>query len=416
MFRPVFLYIGLRYTRAKRRNHFISFISLMSMLGIALGIMVLITVLSVMNGFDQQIKQRVFAMVPQVTVTSLTGALSHWKPLQHTLKEYEGVEGIAPFISGEALISANGLTQASVLTGIDPVKQASVSVITETLTAGSMSSLKAGSFHMVVGQAMANHFGLRLGSKVTVITPQGNLTPLGFMPRFKRFTVSGIFHAGDGFGFDSSYVFVSLEDAATLYQLGDRVTGLRLKITDPFQAPQFINNLQSHLPISAEADDWTSQFGAFFDAIALEKHMMFLILMLIIAVAAFNLVSTLVMVVNEKSADIAILRTLGATPRLVMGIFIVQGGVVGLMGTLIGVISGVIVSLNITALTDWLQQVFHVQFISASVYIVDYLPSHIEYMDVVRIAIAALILSLLATLYPAWRASRIQIVEALRYE
>ena len=329
---------------------------------------------------------------------------------------HAAVTGIAPVVTGEALLSGRQSTQAVLLSGIDPALQAHMSVIQKTMSSGSMDSLRPGSFNIVVGEGIADRYRLGIGGKLTVITPAGDMTPLGLMPRFKRFTVSGIFHAGNGFDFDNSYAFINLKDAQTLYQLGNSISSLRLTVADPFAAPQLGRQLQSLVPALDSIHDWTEQFGAFFEAVALEKHMMFFILLLIIAVAAFNLVSTLVMVVNEKSADIAILRTLGATPKTIMGIFIVQGAVIGIVGTALGVAAGVILSLNITALADALQRVFHIQLVSSSVYIVDYLPSHIQISDVVEIAAAALILSLLATIYPAWRASKIHIAEALRYE
>lgn len=418
MFRPASLFIGLRYTRAKRRNHFISFISALSMIGIALGVAVLITVLSVMNGFDQQIQKRVFVLIPEISVTSITGSLTHWQKVEKQLSTVPGVLGVAPYVNGQALLTANGTTGAALITGIDPKKQPQVSRLAQHMVAGSFSALKPKKFGIVIGEGMATRFGLRLGSHVIVITPSGNFTPIGFTPRLRRFTVVGIFHVGNGFDFDSGFAFVNLHDAQALYQLNGAVSAIRLKIQNVFDAPNLAYHLPDtlHLPPTIAVHDWTEQLGAFFHAVAMEKHMMFLILMLIIAVAAFNLVSTLVMVVNEKSSDIAILRTLGATPRMIMRIFVIQGAVVGVIGTLLGVIAGVLLALNVTAIVNWLQSILGVQFISSSVYVVNYLPSKIDPSDVLTVVIVALLLSLLATLYPAWRAARLQPVEALRYE
>jgi len=418
MFRPATLFIGLRYTRAKRRNHFISFIAGLSMVGIALGVAVLITVLSVMNGFDEQIQKRVFILIPQLSVTSITDSLANWQNLEKQFMKVPSVLAVAPYVNGQALLNANDVTQAALITGIDPAQQSRVSTLTDHVIAGSFNALQPGKFGIVIGQGMAMRFGLDLGSHVIVITPSGNFTPIGFTPRLRRFEVVGIFDVGNGFDFDSGFAFINLQDAQSLYQLGDAVSGLRLQIQDAFQAPQIAYELprQIHLSPTIEMHDWTEQLGAFFHAVAMEKHMMFLILLLIIAVAAFNLVSTLVMVVNEKASDIAILRTLGATPRMIMQIFVIQGAVVGFFGTLCGIIGGILLAWNVTAIVNFLQTILHVQFISSSVYIVDYLPSKIESGDVIMVAIVAFLLSLLATLYPAWRAARLQPVEALRYE
>ena len=418
MFRPAVLYIGLRYTRAKRRNQFISFISALSMIGIALGVAVLITVLSVMNGFDAQIKKRVFVVIPQISVTSITGSLNNWQNLQQRLHHAPQILGVAPQVSGQALLTANGETQAALVTGIDPKAQQQVSSLSQHMQAGSFAALKPHSYGIVIGSGMALHFGLRLGSHVIVVTPSGNFTPVGFTPRLRRFTVVGIFHIGNGFNFDNGFAYINLHDAQALYQLGNGVNSLSLKIADAFAAPQLSYTLpeQLHLPPTIEVNNWTQQLGAFFHAVAMEKHMMFLILLLIIAVAAFNLVSTLVMVVNEKQSDIAILRTIGATPSMIMKIFMVQGVVVGSVGTLIGIVGGIVLALNVTTIVEFLQKLLGIQFINSSVYIVDYLPSQIQSQDVVTVAVVALCLSFVATLYPAWRAARIQPVEALRYE
>lgn len=416
MFRPVAFFIGLRYTRAKRRNHFISFISLMSMLGIALGILVLITVLSVMNGFDREIEKRVFSMVPPITVSSFSNAITNWKQVEKTLYTIPKIKAVAPFINGEVMLTSGNLVQPALLAGIEPPAEKNISELTNKIVQGSLADLTPDRFGMVVGEDLANRLDVGLGDKITVITPRATLSLAGVTPRLKRFTVIGIFRAGSGFGFDSNLAFINLVDAQKLFEMNGAVTGLHVKIMDAYAAPQFAEQLAVRLGQNAKVTDWTQQFGEYFRMVAQEKAMMFFILMLIILVAAFNLVSTLVMVVNEKEADIAILRTLGATPKMIMAIFIIQGSIIGIIGTLLGVVGGIALALHVTEVVNWLEHLLHVQFISSSVYILDYLPSSLEWGDVWRISLSALFLSLIATLYPAWRAARTEPVEALRYE
>lgn len=416
MFRPLSLFIGLRYTRAKRRNHFISFISLTSMLGIALGVIVLITVLSVMNGFDREIKKRVFGMVPAITVTSIEGFVTNWEQVEGMVQKFPKITTTAPVVTQQVLLTNAGYVQPAMVNGIIPSREKSISVLADKIVEGSLGSLTPGRFGIVLGEDLANRLEANIGDKVTVLTPQVSLSVAGVIPQFKRFTVTGIFRAGSGFGFDMSLAFINLSDAQKLFDMNRAVTAVRAGIDNVFAAPTIAEGLAAYLGPSAKVNNWTDQFGAFFHAIRLEKSMMFFILLLIIAVAAFNLVSTLVMVVNDKEADIAILRTIGATPRMIMRIFMVQGAVIGVTGTVLGVIGGLALSYNVTVLVKWIEHVFHVQFLSSSVYFVDYLPSEVQAPDVVRVALAALILSLVATLYPAWRASRTEPVEALRYE
>jgi lipoprotein-releasing system permease protein len=416
MFRPAALFVGWRYTRAKRRNHFISFISLVSMIGIALGVAVLITVLSVMNGFDREIRKRVFSMVPPVTVSSVTGYIANWRDLEGILKQFPAVTSIAPFVTGEALLSYAGSVQPAMINGILPQAEQNVSEIIHKMVLGQLTRLQPGRFNIVLGEHLAQRLAATVGDKVTVMTPQVSLSPAGVIPRFKRFTVVGIFRAGSGFGFDAGFAFIDLQDAQKLFGLGHNVSGLHLSIRDVYLAPQLSAELTRQLAPNASVTDWTDQFGAFFHAVKLEKTMMFFILLLIVAVAAFNLVSTLVMAVNDKEADIAILRTCGATPRMIMAIFMVQGGVVGLLGTLLGVIGGIILAWNVTEIVHGIEALFHVHFLSSSVYFVDYLPSRMEWLDVIKISFVSLMLSLLATLYPAWRAAQLDPVESLRYE
>jgi lipoprotein-releasing system permease protein len=416
MFKPTALFIGLRYTKAKRRNHFISFISLMSMLGIALGVIVLITVLSVMNGFDREIKKRVFSMWPPITVTSVSGFVSNWQSLEKILQDTPEVTATAPFVSGEVLLTNTDGVQPALITGIDPHQEKKISQVGDKVVDGDINNLIPHSFGIVLGEELANRLDVVVGDKVTVITPQVSLSPAGVIPRFKRFTVAAIFRAGSGFGFDQNMAFINIADAQKLFQMGASVTGVHAAIKNVYNAPLISSQLAKQLTPSARIMDWTDQFGAFFHAVKLEKTMMFFILMLIIAVAVFNLVCTLVMVVNDKESDIAILRTFGATPRMIMAIFVVQGAIIGVIGTLLGVVGGIALALNVTQLVNGIEHIFHVQFLSSSVYFVNYLPSELQWQDVTKISLAALILSLIATIYPAWRASRTEPVEALRYE
>jgi lipoprotein-releasing system permease protein len=416
MFRPTALFIGLRYTRAKRRNHFISFISLMSMLGIALGVIVLITVLSVMNGFDREIKKRVFSMWPPLTISSSAGYIANWQDLQKTLNEVPAIKATAPYVGGEVLLTNEGVVQPAMVTGINPTSEKKISQLNEKIVQGRLDSLTSRSFGIVLGEELANRLDAVVGDKITVVTPQVSLSPAGVIPRFKRFTVTGIFRAGNGFGFDMAMAFINITDAQKLFEMGSSITGIHATVANVYQAPLIARQLANELTPTARISDWTDQFGAFFHAVKLEKTMMFFILMLIIAVAVFNLVCTLVMVVNDKESDIAILRTFGATPRMILAIFVVQGAIIGVIGTLIGIIGGVALALNVTSLVNGIQHLFHVQFLSSSVYFVDYLPSELQWQDVLIISVSSLFLSLIATLYPAWRASRTEPVEALRYE
>lgn len=416
MFRPSALFIGLRYTRAKRRNHFISLISLISMLGIALGVMVLITVLSVMNGFDKEIKSRVFTMVSPITVSSNTGYVADWSNLQKNIVDLPYITASAPFAIGEVLLSAGGSVQPAMMNGILPQEEQKVSAVTSKIVKGNFTKLIPGNYGIILGENLADRLQVDVGDKITVVTPQVSLSPAGVLPRFKRFEVIGMFKAGGGFGFDAGLAFIHLTDAQKLFGLGSNVTGLHLNIKDVYAAPQIALELAQELAPGASITTWADQFGEFFHAVQLEKTMMFFILLLIITVAAFNLVATLVMVVNEKQSDIAILRTFGATPKTIMNIFIVQGALVGIFGTLIGIICGILLASNVTTIVHWIEHVFHVRFLSSNVYFINYLPSAIEITDIIKISIASLLLCLLATLYPAWRASKMDPVESLRYE
>ncbi len=415
MFRPITFFIGLRYTRAKRRNHFISFVSMMSMFGIALGIIALITVLSVMNGFDREIKKHVFSMVPALTVSSEATYIENWQDLEKFIKKVPDVTAVAPYVDGQVLITNGGRVHPSLIRGIIPGEEKKISALDDEMIQGDLKSLVTGSFGIVLGADIANYLDVMVGDKVTVVTSEMSVSLAGVIPRFKRFMVTGIFSAGGGSGFDSMS-FISLGDAQKLLEMKTAVSGLHVNINNVYAVREFANQLMQQLTPTARIMTWADQFGPFFKAVSLEKTMMFFILMLIIAVAVFNLVSTLVMVVNEKESDIAILRTIGATPRTIMGIFIVQGATIGIVGTLLGVIGGIALATHVTEIVRWIEHVLHMQFISSKIYYVDYLPSEIQWGDVLSISLWALGLSFLATIYPAWRASKTEPVEALRYE
>lgn len=416
MFRPAALFIGLRYTRAKRRNHFISFISIMSMFGIALGVLVLITVLSVMNGFDREIEKRAFSMWAPITVSSVTNSVANWQELKKLVSRFPGIKAVAPYVAGEAMLTNATNVQPAMINGIDPQAEKKITQLHEKIVQGDVASLISGSFGIVLGEELASGLDVSIGDKITVIIPQFSVSIAGVIPRYKRFTVVGIFRAGSGFGFDRSLAYINLNDAQKLFQMGGNVSGIHATIQNMYAAPQISTQLAATLTPSARVMNWTDQFGAYFHAVKLEKTMMFFILLLIIAVAVFNLVCTLVMVVNDKESDIAILRTFGATPRMIMGIFVVQGAIVGVIGTLLGVIFGIALASHVTHIVNFIEHLAGTQFLSSSVYIVDYLPSQLQWQDVVKISLCSLVLSLLGTLYPAWRASRTEPVEALRYE
>ena len=415
MFKPLQLYIGLRYTKAKRRNHFISFISLISMLGIMLGVVALITVLSVMNGFHKEVRARILGMTSHATVSALDGQLEDWQEAMRLSSDHPNVIGQAPFVEAQTMLINGTRVSGAVLRGIMPELEPRVSDVGEHMIRGEMGQLAPGGFSIVLGRELALVLGVGVGDKVTVVTPQVRITPVGAMPRLKRFTVSGIFEVGMG-EYDRGVALVHAEDAAKLLRLGDGVTGVRLKLDDLYLAPRVSRELASQLPGVYRVSDWTYQHRNFFSALRTEKRMMGLILFLIVAVAAFNIVSTLVMVVTDKQSDIAILRTLGASPGTVMGIFVVQGATIGVIGTLLGIIGGILLALNLEQIVQAIEQSFGISFLDPNIYYISALPSDLQWEDVGLVSITAFVITLLATIYPAWRASRTQPAEALRYE
>jgi lipoprotein-releasing system permease protein len=412
---PYELHAGLRYTRAKRRNHFISFISLASMLGIAIGVTALITVLSVMNGFERELRTRILGMASHATISGFDGGLKDWQGVAAIAAQNPEITGLAPYIEGEGMVRVGQELSGTLLRGVLPAEEIAVSDIGKHVVAGSLDSLEAGRFNIVLGYELATALGATVGDKIDLMIPQASVTPAGVMPRFRRFTVSGVFRVGM-YEFDRGLVVVHLGDAQALLRMDDSVTGVRLKLADMFEAPRVARELAGELPGMFYVNDWTRSHSNFFRAVRTEKMVMFIILSLIVGVAAFNIVSTLVMVVQDKQADIAILRTLGAAPRSVMAIFMVQGSIIGIVGTLLGVAGGVALALNVESLVPLLERLMGQQFLSPDVYYISDLPSELKSSDVVRIAGLSLALGLLSTLYPAWRASRVQPAEALRYE
>ena len=407
-------HIALRYTRTKKRSGFLSFISAASMAGIALGVMVLITVLSVMNGFDSVIKAKFFSMAPAMTITFPQSHLNQWQSLSPVIKKVVKGGEVTPFVAGGAMLTRSGSFSGVQAFGLLPGHLKDQ--LGKKIVAGHLSALTPGSYHALIGYEMAEHLNLRVGDHFDLFVPQASVTPMGVFPRYRRLTVAGIFRANTGFGFDNGVLFIHMQDARRIFAGASATYGVHVGMNNVYEAPKDRIALQKVLPQDFLLSDWTSSAGAFFKAIAMEKTMMFLVLTLIVLVAVFNLVSSLVMLVNDKQSDIAILRTLGATSGTVFRIFMTQGLLVGGVGTILGTLLGIILSFYVTPLTNWLQQFFNIQLLSSSVYFVDYLPSQLVWMDVVRVCAVAMFMSLLATLYPAYVAFKTQPAEALRYE
>jgi len=412
---PVELFIGLRYTSAKRRNHFISFISMISMLGITLGVMALIVVLSVMNGFEQELKGRILGMVSHVTVSSFDNKLKDWPALSEKVMQNKQVIGSAPYVDAEAMLSNLASVSGAIVRGINPEFEPSVSEIHKHMMFGKLDDLVAGEYGIVLGTGLASNLDVVPGDRVTMITPQSTVSPLGFLPRLRRFKVVGLFEIGV-YEYDRSSALIHAEDASTLFRLDGAMTGLRLKINDMDKAPLVRHELRKQLGVDYWVSDWTLRHSNYFKAVQTEKTVMFIILSLIVAVAAFNIVSTLVMVVTDKQADIAILRTIGLSPASVTLVFMVQGTMIGFVGTVFGVASGVTLASYIDVIVPALENLFHTQFLPTGVYPITELPAEMKLSDVIRIAILSFSLSVIATIYPALKASATRPAEALSYE
>jgi lipoprotein-releasing system permease protein len=409
------LLVGLRYTRAKRRNHFISFISATSMAGIALGVAALIVVLSVMNGFQKELRARILGVASHVQVGGVAGALADWRAVAKLAAAEPHVVAAAPFVNAQGMLASGPAVRGSVVRGILPEDEDRVADIGQHMRSGSLAALKPGGFGIVLGSELARALGALTGDKVALIAPQGLVTPAGVIPRLKQFTVVGVFEVGM-FEYDSGLALIHLEDAQKLYQMGESVSGLRLRLDDLFQARQVARELTGKLGAGLYATDWTRSHANFFRAVEIEKRVMFIILTLIVAVAAFNIVSTLVMLVTDKHADIAILRTLGATPGSILQVFVVQGALIGVIGTVAGVVLGMLLGYNVDTVVPFIEQVLGFKFLAKDVYYISDLPSDVQLGDVMTIGLVSLLLSFVATLYPSWRASRVDPAEALRYE
>lgn len=411
--------VGLRYTRSRKRaqgrNRFISFISAVSMFGIALGVAALITVLSVMNGFQEELRNRILGVASHVQVSGFDGDLPNWQQVADQAAGHPEVKAAAPFVQGQGMLAFDQVVRGTLVRGVLPAAEEQVADFARYMRAGRLEDLRPGEFGIILGADLAHALRASLGDKVTLIAPQGLVTPAAVLPRLKQFRVVGVFEAGM-IEYDSGLALVHMADAQALYQLGENVSGVRLKVADIFDAPLVARELVRRIDASVLISDWTRSHANFFRAVALEKTMMTVILFLIVAVAAFNIVSTLVMAVQEKYADIAILRTLGASPGSIMAIFVLQGSIIGVVGLLAGVAGGFLLATNLDVVIPALETVLGVTLWNKEIYYISEMPSQVLASDVTAITSVSFVLTLLAALYPSWRASRVNPAEALRYE
>jgi len=412
---PYELFIGLRYTRSRQRSRFISFISLISIVAIALGITVLITVLSVMNGFQREIRTRILDVAAHVQITGSDDVVGDWRAVAAVAEKNGEVAAAAPYVSQQALLMNGSAVRGAFVRGVAPEYEDRVEEISQHMLAGGLGALKPGEFGVVLGVELARALGVMVGDRVTLIAPEGQVTPAGVLPRLRRFTVVGIFRI-DHYEFDSGLALIDLQDAQKLYRMGDTVSGVRLKLNDMFQSNRVVGELSRSLGYDYMVSDWTRQYGNYFRAVDIEKRMMFLIVFLIIVVAAFNIVSSLFMAVKDKQPDIAILRTLGVSPASITKIFLVQGTLVGVVGTAAGVAAGIALALNVETVVPFIENVFGFKFLAKDVYYISELPSELRAGDVALTALFSFIVCVLATIYPSWRAAKINPAEALRYE
>lgn len=406
--------LGLRYTRAKRRNHFISFICAIAILGIALGVAALIVVMSVMNGFQSELRERILGVVSHIQITGMAEGLSDWQSIQRDVSKHPNVLACAPFVQNQVMASFQN-ARGALVRGILPEFESHVAQFGQAMKKGSLNDLTAGEFNVIVGEDLARALGVQVGDSLMLIAPDADISIAGIMPRMKRFKVSGIFSVGM-YEYDSGLILMHLNGAQVFFKMANTVSGVRLKTQDLFQAPKVAMDLAKTLNTHAWISDWTQSHANFFRAVQIEKTMMFIILSLIVAVAAFNLVSTLVMAVTDKESDIAILQTLGAPPFSIMLIFIIQGALLGIVGLAFGVLGGVLLASNIDVVVPFIENLFGVQFLSKEVYYISDLPSELHWSDVIGIALMALFLAFVATLYPSYKALKINPAEALRYE
>lgn len=409
------LLIGRRYLRSSRGNRFVSFISVISMVGVAIGVAVLIVVLSVMNGFELELRGRILSLTSHATISAFGSGLSDWQAMARETLENPEIVAAAPYVEDQVLLVAGDKSSGAAVTGVLPQEERKVAAIADKMQTGSFDALAAGEYGIVLGAELAKALGVGLGDRVVVATSQPVITPAGVMARMRGFKIVGTFESGM-YEFDRNFAYVHLADAARLYRMGDQVTGLRLKLADMFAAPRVVRDLAVSLGGGYYVDDWTRKHANFFRSIQLTKSVMFVILLLVVAVAAFNIISTLVMVVKDKQSDIAILRTIGATPRSILAIFMTQGTAIGLIGTLSGVALGVLIAVNLESLIHGLEAVVGTQFLDAKVYFMSDLPATVQWPDVFKISATAFGLCCLSTLYPSWRAARTQPAQALRHE
>ena len=406
-------FVGLRYLRASPKGGFVSLIAGIAILGLVVGVAVLVVVLSVMNGFERELRTRIVSLTAHATVSGIDGHLSDWHPLLDKAAQFPGVVAAAPYIEGQAMMSRDGNSSGVLLRGVLPDDEARVVDLGPHLESGRLSDLAAGSYRVILGKALAETLGARVGDRVVLMVPEGDVTPIGVLPRMRAFRVTGILSVGM-YEFDRRIALISMQDAATLLRMGDAITGLRLDVADLYAAPRVVHDVAVALGGDLLIDDWTNQHANLFKSIEITKHMLFVILSLMIAVAAFNVVSTMVMVVKNKARDIAILRTFGSSPRSILSIFVVQGSLIGLLGILGGILLGVLIAVNLQDLVHGLEHLVGFKFMDARVYFMSDLPAHVEPGDLGRICGVAFVLACLSTLYPAWRAARLPPAESLR--
>jgi lipoprotein-releasing system permease protein len=415
MFRPFSVFVGTRYLRSRKRNRFVSFISLISVLGIALSVTVLIVVLSVMNGFEYEVRNRILSVLSHASITGMQGRLEDWQLIGDLAAADNKIEGSAPYVSGQGMLVGGDGVAGIEMRGVLPSEEAQISGISDLMTDGSFEALQPGSWNIVLGSELASRLGVSSGDKVVLLTPQGRITPAGLLPRMRRFQVSGIFHAGM-YEYDRSLAYVHLSDAARITRLGDDVTGISFAVSDPMQAGNIVRDLARNYGGGVYVSDWTRQFSNFFRSIELTKSIIFFILLIVVAVAAFNIVSTLVMVVRDKSAEIAILRSMGASAATILRVFVTEGVLIGLTGTLAGIAVGTLLAINLATVVGWIETLLQIQFVAADVYFISELPSKLETTDVYSVGAVAFILVVAATVYPALRAAATNPARALRHE
>jgi lipoprotein-releasing system permease protein len=410
--------IGLRYLRSRHRSGFVSFVASMSVIGLGLGVAVLVVVLSVLNGFEVELRNRMLTVTSHATITGIDGEMADWRKAQDIAAREPGVKAVVPFIESRGLLAHGERVAGAMVRGVLPEQESKAIGLAQRMTAGSMSDLEAGKYRVILGAALAAELGVKVGQRVVLMAPEGTATPAGFAPRMKRFVVVGIFESGM-YEFDRGLALTHMSDAAKLYRFGDTVTGLRLALEDPFLAPLLVRTVAHAIDDGGNGffvSDWTRDHANFFRNIELTKSMMFFILLILVFVAAINLVATLVMIVKEKQTDIAILRTIGAAPGNVLKMFLVQGALIGLAGTAGGAALGWLLAVNVQRIVHAIEGAFGIQFLDASVYFMSDLPSEVRWSDLLQVSAVALALSAIATIYPAWRASRTLPAEALRHD